>query len=213
MCWWWEACPSCLGSSARAVLWHVTAPTARAVVSASVRTLNHQIRLAGGCGVAICPSLSGGRALVYVLVVCHGWLDSNAWWCSLHGHGAVVVQGCTGQWSCWRGSGGVDDPSESLASSCRPVAAAPVGVAFFLGGTVEVIWASFALRLRSSGKSHDPGWIRRRRRLERRIPSWGCRLEDLGPICDSCRLGVHYIAVGRCPTGDVVVWLLELCRI
>lgn len=103
-----------------------------------------------------------------------------------------------------RGSGGVADPGESLAGASWPAAVALVSVAFFLGGAVVVICASSSLGSRSPGESQDPGWIRRRRRLQRRFPSWGRRLGDLGPFCASCRLDVHGIAVGRCPAGGEV---------
>ena len=96
-----------------------------------------------------------------------------------------------------RESDGAIDSGESLARACLPAAAAPVGVAFFLGGVVVVICASSALRSRSSGESQDPGWIRR-------IPSLGHRLEDLGPIFAAYGLDVHGIAVGRCLTGGEV---------
>lgn len=107
VCWWWEARLSYLGSSATAVLRPVAAPVALRFGlqrRRSVRSLDRQIWPVRCCVVAACPSLSGGRALVFVLVACRGWLGSEAWWWSLCGHGAVAVQGCAGQWRCWLAS-------------------------------------------------------------------------------------------------------------
>ncbi|XBJ15833.1 hypothetical protein VPH35_007618 [Triticum aestivum] len=116
------------------------------------------------------------------------WLGSEAWWWSLRGDGAVAVEGVCESVEVLVGvgrprrSGGVADPGESLAGASWPAAAALVGVAFFLGGAVVVICASSSLGSRSPGESQDPGWIRRRRRLNVVFPLGGAVLEILVPF-------------------------------
>ena len=152
VCWWSEARPACLGSSATAVLRRVTAPTARAVASAFYAVSGPPDLASGRTQGGNLPFLLGGRASICCLRAGGlPWLTrqqgmvvvpARAWRCDCAGV-------CVGQWSCLHESTGVNDPSESLAGSCWPAVAAPVGVAFFLGGAVEVIWASCVVGSRS----------------------------------------------------------------